>query len=732
MHARRLADRMTRIRRLRPLGWVAFLVAVGGCGQSTGQAAAHGTAATDQGAGQWSTHGRDAGLTYFSPLSDIDTSNVHRLGFAWEYRLATNRGLEATPIVVNGVMYTSGPWGLVYALNAATGQEIWTFDPHNDTSRGRYACCDFVNRGVEIFKGRVYVASFDGRLFSLDGKTGRKIWETDTIVDRRLPYTSTGAPQVAGDVVVIGNAGGDVGTGAVRGYVSALDLETGHLRWRFYTVPACEATSQDVDQQRARETWPADCSLRAPGGGTVWDGLAYDEKLKLVYIGTGNAAPYYRRTKGKGRVYDNLYVSSIVALNASTGHVAWYYQTTPGDMWDYDATAKMVLADLTIHGRRRSVLMQAAKNGFFYVIDRRTGEVLSAKPYAEQNWALGMDKKFRPIPSPAVDYGDSPKLVVPSTAGAHTSAPMSFNRVTGLVYIPVLEAQNILVNLETNPGALVKHLDGGFATAFVPFDDAYHKEDYTPILGPLPDVSPRPILRNVLRAWDPIAQRVVWEQETWRGLAVFPGGVMSTAANLVFQGNVDGRLTVLEASTGRLLKSIDTGSAIVTAPMTYRINGIQYVAVMAGWGGSMMSMTFPKGSAPYSYQNIGRILAFRLDGSTETPKPEPRIESPITQPETVPPRDAVERGQRLFIVNCGRCHGQGPALNPDLTRPTFGSEDPQVFRSIVLNGALVTGGMGRFDDTLSRADVDDIYAYITDVRWQQFKAERLKTSPAQK
>lgn len=668
----------------------------------------------------WLTGGRDRGQTYYSPLTAINTDNVKRLGFAWEYRTASERGLEATPIVVDGVMYTSGAWGVVYAVDAVTGKEIWTFDPHNDGQRARFSCCDFINRGVAVWKGRVYVGSLDGRLFALAAATGKVIWETDTIEDRSLPYTSTGAPAVTEDSVIVGNAGSDLGKGGVRGYVSAYDLASGRLRWRFYTVPACGANTDDPDQQRAKQTWSADCKPAERGGGTVWDGISYDDALQLVYVGTGNAAPYLRGPTP----HDDLYVSSIVALDARTGRVAWYYQTTPADIWDYDATAKMILADLTVDGRPRKVLMQAAKNGFFYVIDRTNGQVISAKPFTEQNWTLGLDKNFRPIPNPKAIYNDTPRLVVPSTAGAHKSSPMSFSLQSGLVYIPVTEAQNIIVNLATNPGTPVKFLDGGFSTSIAPMDDSYREQDYTPVLGPLPKVSPRPPLRNVLRAWDPVAQRVAWEKVTWQGLAAFPAGAMSTAGGLVFQGNVDGHFNIYNARNGELLKTIDTGTAIMAAPATYQIAGVQYVTVMASWGGSMSSLPYFRGTAPYEYRNIGRILAFRLDGAADTPKPPRRVEIPVRQPPVArSTADQIERGRNLFMTNCGRCHGFSPAENPDLSRSLFGSDDPKVFRSIVLGGALASGGMGKFDDVISPADADAIFAYINDKRWQAYETQ---------
>ena len=330
-------------------------------------------AAADQEPQNWFTGGRDKDGSYYSPLSNIDAKNVKQLGFAWQYDLGNPmRGQEATPIVIDGVMYTSGTWGYVYAVNAASGKELWRYDPKPDYFIGRHPCCDLVNRGVAVWKGKVYVASVDGRLHALDAATGKKIWVADTITDHKLPYSSTGAPQVAGNVVVIGNSGADMGHTAVRGYVAAYDLETGKFKWRFYTVPpAVGQPYENPELAQADKTWDPHRKPEFNGGGTAWDGFAYDAALNLVYFGTANAAPYDLRQLGPAKL-DSLFTASILALDASTGRMAWYYQTTPRDSWDYDSVQKLILADLTVDGASRPVIMQASKNGFFYVLDRKT------------------------------------------------------------------------------------------------------------------------------------------------------------------------------------------------------------------------------------------------------------------------------------------------------------------------------------------------------------------------
>src|SRR5450631_3961466 len=353
----------------------------------------------------WFTGGRDKDGTYYSPLKLIDAKNVKDLGFAWGYDLGTpQRGQEATPIVIDGVLYTSGTWGYVYAVDAASGRELWRYDPQADYAAARNPCCDLVNRGVAVWKGKVYVAAVDGRLHALDAATGAKLWDVDTIVDHTQPYSSTDSPQIAGAAVLIGNSGSDMGHGGVRGYVSAYDLDTGALKWRFYTVPpAPGAKFENPELAAAAKTWDAQRKGEYKGGGTAWDAFAYDPLLDLVYFGTANAAPYDLRELGPDQ-RDSLYTASIIALHARSGRMAWYYQTTPRDSWDFDATQKLVFADLRVDGKPRAVLMQANKNGFFYVLDRRSGKLLSAKPFTYVNWASGVDMKTgRPVTTKTSD-----------------------------------------------------------------------------------------------------------------------------------------------------------------------------------------------------------------------------------------------------------------------------------------------------------------------------------------
>jgi quinohemoprotein ethanol dehydrogenase len=670
--------------------------------------------------GEWFTSGGDGSGAYYSHLRQINDRNVAQLGFAWNHALNTHRGLEATPIVVDGTLYTSGIWGRVYALDAVSGRELWAYDPGVDAQWGRYSCCDVVNRGVAVWRGTVYVASLDGYLHALDAATGRRLWKVDTLPGRGsgdFHYSITGAPLIAGDVVVIGNGGADF-KGA-RGYISAYDVNTGAFRWRCFTVPRDpkQGAQDQPHLQRAIASWDRRYDWSTGGGGSVWDGLSYDPQLGLIYFGTANPSPY---AIGKDSpAGDALYAASILAVRAASGELAWYYQEVPGDGWDYDATQKMVLTDLAIGGKVHKVLMQAAKNGFFYVIDRANGALLSGRPYTFVNWTKGLDPRtHRPIRNPDADYGRGPALVFPAMTGAHSWQPMSFSEATGLVYIPVIDAPMVYIDTARRRAGLI---EGSFDVAGVMPED-YDPKGLAGLFGALPPlselaakVSRSPQSRGVLRAVDPRTGRVVWEQP---GRSIWDGGVLSTAGNLVLRGDVTGRLNAYAADSGKLLKTIDVGTSIVAAPMTYSVNGEQYVAVMAGYGGGILAMPFPADSAARRYGNAGRIVAFKLGGAA-VPKPAPLIDAPFPRP---PPREGspqtIAAGEVLYNRYCARCHVFGQGVLPDLRR--LSAPTQQIFYEIVLNGAYRGKGMARWDDILSHADAEAIHAYLTDQAWEAF------------
>ena len=669
---------------------------------------------------QWFTPGRDADGTYYSPLKDIDAANVGKLGFAWDYRLGTHRGQESTPLVIDGVMYATSNFGRVYALDAATGKEIWTYDPHIDGRWARYACCDAVNRGLAAFDGKLYLGGLDGWLHAIDARTGRLVWKVDTLVgrDERKPYTITGAPQLAGDLVVIGNGGADFA--GTRGYVSAYDRESGALRWRFYTVPRDPAQGPQ-DQPHlvaALKTWDARHPWAAGSGGTVWDGMAYDPALNLVYIGTANAAPYDMKLGGR-RGGDELYAASIIAIHAGDGSMAWYYQTTPGDRWDFDSTQKLVLADVDLDGQRRHVIMQADKNGFYYVLDRSSGALLSASPFAYVSWARGIDPKTgRPIVDSDAEYVRGPALVYPSEAGAHSWQPMAYDPERAMTYMSVQEAGNVLIETSGRRAGLV---EGQFTTpAFPPevYDPAAMRSLYG-VLPPLADlerpIKTNPASRGFLRAYSIKEHRVKWEAQT---ATAWDGGVLATAGGLVFQGDANGNLNVYGSDTGERLALIPLGTSMMAAPMTYRVNGVQYVAIIAGYGGGAVITGYPldPASAAYRYGNEGRIIALRVGGP---PPPLPHLRTDPPFPD-LPPRPTDQKqiaaGEVLYNRYCSRCHVMGRGNLPDLRRIEPGTH--ALFSTIVLGGAFAAKGMGRFDDVLSPADVDAIHAYVIDGGWR--------------
>jgi len=670
-------------------------------------------------ADQWFTPGRDGAGTYYSPLHDINAGNVARLGFAWQYHLGTRRGLEATPIVIDGVMYAVGNFGRVYVVDAVSGRELWTYDPQIDGQWGRYACCDAVNRGLAVWKGRVYVGALDGYLHALDAATGRRLWKVDTLPARgpKAPYTVSGAPVIAGGLIVVGSGGADFAGG--RGYVGAYDLDTGALRWRFYTVPHDPKLGPQEQEHltAAAKTWDPRHRWDAGSGGTVWDGISYDPDLKLIYIGTANGAPYNIKEGGR-HGGDDLYTAAIVAIHAETGELAWYYQTTPGDHWDYDSTQKMILTDLDLGQGTRKVLMQASKNGYYYVLDRSTGQLLSANNFAFVNWTKGIDPKTgRPIPNPAAEYAKRATLLFPANSGAHSWQPMSYDPQTHLTYIPTMEWPMVYMDSAKQRAGLI---EGWFT---VP---AFSPEDYDPkalksLYGPLPSLQeldrglPPAQSRGFLRAWDPVHQRLAWEVPT---ASDWDGGVLSTGGGLVFQGNAAGYLNVYAADNGHRLAHIQLGTGVLAAPMTYRVAGVQYVALLAGFGGNAVNYLLPKDSAAYTRDNGGRIIAFKLDGgAVPLPSILPEQPFPAPPPHEGPPAK-VAAGEVLYNRFCGRCHMLGRGVLPDLRR--LSPDQHKMFYDIVLNGALVPLGMGRWDDVLSRSDAEAIHAYIVDEAWKEY------------
>ena len=681
--------------------------------------------------GDWLIGGHDAGQTYSSPLTKINAENVAQLGFAWSYDLNTTHGQSSTPVVVDGVMYVSAPWGFVHALDARSGKALWSFDPKVDNAITSKVCCGITNRGLSFHKGRVFVASIDGRLIALDARTGKMAWEVDTIIDHERGYTITGSTYIAGDLVVIGNSGAELDA---RGYVTAYDTQSGEQRWRFFTVPKnTTGPFENPELEMAAKTWDPNSFWEVGLGGTAWDGMAYDPELGLLYVGVGNSALYPRKLRSPSGG-DNLFVATILALHADTGRLAWHYQTTPGDQWDYTATQKMILADLEIGGRQRRVLMQAPKNGFFYVLDRVTGELLSAEPYVPVTWASHVDMKTgRPVETGQASYSEEPRLVFPGPSGGHNWHPMAFNAQTQLVYIPAIEFPAIY----WIPKEPFKYQKGGVnlgALYTFPIDKSVDWGPYAegmPSLEELSKGQPDTTIRGYLRAWDPVAHKVAWQVETseqWAGQmnAIWNGGgVMTTAGDLVFQGRSTGYLHSYRASTGEQLAKVNLGVSIMAAPMTYELDGEQYVAVMAGFGGALGG-THPEGTAAYRYGNAGKLIVLRLGGGAVPLPAQVKRDAKFAKPpvERQGTAETVALGKELFMRHCSICHKNNSAGGtvPDLRRinaKTYGE-----FEDIVLGGIRATRGMGSFKGQLKAQEVEAIRDSIIHDAWQAYESEQ--------
>jgi quinohemoprotein ethanol dehydrogenase len=550
--------------------------------------------------GDWLSYGRSQGETRYSPLNQINASNVNRLGLSWTYSLGAGGGnQEGTPLVWNNTIYGITNWSVVFALDARTGKELWRWDPEvNQTTVRPRICCGIVNRGLAIYNGMIFAPVIDGRLEALNASTGKVIWESRVAFGQDY-YAITMAPRVANGKVLIGVAGGDHPT---RGFFDAYDAATGHRAWRFYTVPGNPALPYENEAMRkAAKTWGGEF-YKMGGGGSVWDGMAYDPEADLIYVGTGNAEPWVQKFRGAQNV-DNLYTASILAVKVATGELKWHYQAVPNDNWDYDNVQQMILADLTINGRPRKVLMQAAKDGIFYVLDRITGQFISGQAYTQVNWMHGFDESGRPMINKDAFYDKEPITIFPTAGGAHNWSPMSFNPTTGLVYVPTTYG-----NWTYAAGdAVIPHPygDTGLAEGFLT-----ERPNSMAFIGPQPLGKER----GVLQAWDPVTQKLVWRAPGGGGIG---GGVVTTAGNLAIQVVNDGRLLAYSADKGEKLFELQTGRTGMGPPITYQVDGKQYVALMGGLGRSAMAV----GATDAKIDTPPLLFVFELDGKTPMPKP---------------------------------------------------------------------------------------------------------------
>jgi quinohemoprotein ethanol dehydrogenase len=548
--------------------------------------------------GSWLSYGRTQNETRYSPLKQIDASNVGRLGLAWSYVIGAGGGnQEGTPLVWNNTLYGITSWSVVFAVDAQTGKQLWRWDPEiNQPAVRPKICCGVVNRGLALYNGTIIAPVNDGRLMALNALTGKPVWEARVAYPQDL-YTITMAPRIAGGKVIVGISGGDKPT---RGFVDAYDAKTGAHAWRFYTVPGDPSKPYENEAMRvAAKTWGGDFYTKG-GGGAVWDGIAYDPDLNLVYVGTGNAEPWVQKFRGAQNL-DNLYTCSILALDLKTGQLKWHYQTVPNDNWDFDSVQQLMILNLNVKGRQRKVIVQAAKNGFFYVLDRGTGEFISAAPFVKVTWATGFDERGRPIPSPEAYYDTEGVEIFPTGGGAHNWSPMSFNPTTGLVYIPAsympfrYQAQE-----ELKPGT----------TGYV--RPSGEVRSIKASIGPnAPDG-----VRGGLQAWDPVNQKLAWHADGGGGIG---GGSVTTAGNLVFHVSNDGSFRAYSADKGEKLYEVQVGRTGMAPPITYEVGSKQYVAFMGGLGrpANVTGPTDAKVDAP------PMLFVFEVDGKAELPKPAP-------------------------------------------------------------------------------------------------------------
>ena len=672
--------------------------------------------------GEWLNHGRTYKEQRYSPLTDINKNNVNELDLAWSFKFDTARGMEATPILHDGVLYVSTGWSHVHAIDARSGDELWHYDAKVPKSQLAKTCCGPVNRGVAIWQKdnssplQIFFGSLDGRLIALDAKTGKENWSVQsTPTDGN--YSITGAPRIVKDMVIIGNGGGELG---VRGYITAYDVSSGEMRWRFYTVPGDRNKPQESEAlKKALPTWSGEEWYKlGGGGGTVWDSIVFDPELDILYIGTGNGSPWNRdlRSPGGG---DNLYLSSIVAINPDNGKYIWHYQTTPADNWDYTATQQMILAEIEINNEIRSVIMQAPKNGFFYVLDRKTGELISAEKFGHVTWATHVDMETgKPVESEFADYQENGgSYIWPSPYGAHNWQPMSYSKKTGYIYIPV-QTIPAYFSGQKEVSYKVNRWNTGVNL----------NESRSPASWVAAKASLDALVYGELVAWDPIKQERAW---TVRHPKPSNGGTLSTAGDLVFQGTWDGAFAAYDALSGDQLWQYQSDSAILAGPITYELDGEQYVAVTQGSGGVVM-LTIGE-EIRKNFVNQNRLLVFkRGDFNLER----------LTANNTMASLESVKfehdldiarvkNGEYLYHNNCASCHGLDAKSNyvvPDLRYMSEETHDN--FATIVLGGSLTHKGMIGFYETLSLDDVAMIHDYLRDE--QTSVAEKLEMTFSQK
>jgi quinohemoprotein ethanol dehydrogenase len=641
----------------------------------------------------WPAYGRTFGEQHYSPLASVNSRNVPQLGLAWFYDLGRGNSISQ-PIAVDGILYVATGYSVVRAFDAVTGRLLWQFDPHAAVAAGAKLRNGWGIRGLAWWKGKLYVGTQDGRLIAIDAGTGKQVWSVMTL-DSSSVGNITGAPRVFDGKIIIGFGGADYGS--ERGYVSTYDAETGKLLWRFYTVPGNPANGfEDPAQAMAAKTWSGEW-WKFGGGGTAWNAMTYDPDTNTVFIGTGNGSPWNKRVRSPG-AGDNLFLCSMIALDANTGKYKWHYQFNPGETWDYNAVMDMPLATLTINGKSRKVIMEAPKNGYFYILDRLSGELLSAEPFVKISWARKIDLATgRPVEVPGVRFENGQEFTLwPSPAGGHNWQPMSFSPKTGLVYIPTLE----MASTYSDRGI---DLADWQRRAGSSGDNAIH-------LGFAVGLKEKP--KAFLQAWNPVLQKPVWKTASF---GAWNGGTMATGGGLVFQGQANGLFRALDAATGAILWSFDAHAAVLAPPITYQADGRQYISVLTGFGLSFGILDTGPDKLPWDYATQAhRVLTFALGASAVLP-PAPPQRQPVAaaDPDFVPDPARIQAGLVQYHFQCVSCHGiaaVGNATAPDL-RTSAAPTSMETFDRIVAGGALVPNGMPRFEQ-LTSDEIEDIRYYL--------------------
>jgi len=651
----------------------------------------------------WPGYGRTFGQQHYSPLTQINELNVGKLGLAWALDLEPLRNSNTQPIAVDGVLYFATGLSVVHAVDASNGKILWRFDPKAAERAGLNLRHGWGVRGVAWWNGKIYAGTVDGRLIAIDAKSGVLKWSVQTF-EKDYPAHINSAPRVFNGKVIVGFAGE---VGRARGYVTTYDAETGRTLWRFYTVPGNPADGFETKAMAmAAKTWAGQW-WRFGGGAAVWNSISYDSETDTIFIGTADGYPANRRVRSSDQG-NNLFVASIVALNATTGEYKWHYQTTPGDTWDYDAVMDIQLADLMIAGKARKVLMQAPKNGFFYVIDRLTGELISAAPYAKVTWASEIDRVTgRPRENAGARYPHATEAEIwPSGWGAHSWMPMAYSPKTKLVYIPQIESGEYYSDKGIDLKNWIAPTDRADEFALV-FGRSEVAKDGT-AERKVGTIKPT----GFLLAWNPVAQRSVWKVSH---PTLFNGGLLATGGDLVFQGTIDGTFKAYSASTGELLWSFDAGAPLMATPISYSLNGGQYVTILTGLGMGI-------GGAAGEYENrysldarsqARRVLTFKLGANGKLPRARSVPSLPVDDSDYREDQRSAAVGQAIYNRLCGNCHGGGAIAviqAPDLRRSSIPLSD-EAFANIVRDGRLVLNGMPAFPE-LTQPQLTDLRQYL--------------------